>query len=56
MIEMSEEKKQANRIQKSFLSPLEKKVLVALAKRMPRWVTSDMLTFVCFLWTLVMAS
>lgn len=52
---MSEEKKQAKRIQKSILAPLEKKVLVYLAERMPGWVTSDMLTFVGFLGALVMA-
>lgn len=52
---MNEEKKQAERIQKSFLSALEKKVLVYLAERMPAWVTSDMLTFVGFLGALVMA-
>ena len=52
---MNEEKKQAKRIQKSFLNPLEKKVLVYLAERMPAWVTSDMLTFVGFLGAVVMA-
>ena len=53
---MSEETKQANRIQTSILNPLEKKVLVYLAQRMPSWVTSDMLTFVGFLGALVMAA
>ncbi len=53
---MTEDKKQANRIQKSFLAPLEKKILVALASRMPRWVSSDMLTFVGFLGALIMAA
>jgi len=52
---MNEDKKQAKRIQKSFLNPLEKKILVALAERMPAWVTSDMLTFVGFVGALVMA-
>ena len=46
---MSEEKKQAARIQTSVLNAAEKKVLVWLAERMPQWVTSDMLTFVGFL-------
>ncbi len=53
---MSEEKKQANRIQTSILNPYEKKVLVYLAERMPSWVNSDMLTFVGFLGALVMAA
>jgi len=53
---MSEEKKQAARIQTSILNPLEKKILVWLAERMPAWVTSDMLTFVGFLGALVMAA
>lgn len=53
---MSEEKKQAARIQTSILSASEKKVLVWLAERMPSWVTSDMLTFVGFLGALVMAT
>ncbi|MBR5063156.1 MAG: CDP-alcohol phosphatidyltransferase family protein, partial [Bacteroidales bacterium] len=52
---MSEEKKQAKRIQKSFLNSIEKKVLVYLAGKMPAWVTSDMLTFVGFLGAIVMA-
>lgn len=51
---MSEEKKQAARIQTSILNPLEKKVLVWLAERMPAWVTSDMLTFVGFLGAIIM--
>ncbi|MBR0286449.1 MAG: CDP-alcohol phosphatidyltransferase family protein [Bacteroidales bacterium] len=53
---MSEEKKQAARIQTSILSASEKKILVWLAERMPSWVTSDMLTFVGFLGALVMAT
>ena len=53
---MSEDKKQAARIQSSILNPLEKKVLVWLAERMPKWVTSDMLTFVGFLGAIVMAT
>ncbi|MBQ9194648.1 MAG: CDP-alcohol phosphatidyltransferase family protein [Bacteroidales bacterium] len=51
---MSEEKKQAARIQTSILNPLEKKILVWLAQRMPAWVTSDMLTFVGFLGAVIM--
>ena len=51
-----EGKKQANRIQTSFLNPIEKKILVYLAERMPAWVTSDMLTFVGFLGALIVAT
>lgn len=53
---MSEEKKQAQRIQTSILNPYEKKVLVWLAERMPSWVTSDMLTFIGFLGAIIMAT
>ena len=53
---MNEEKKQAQRIQTSILNPLEKKVLVYLAGRMPAWVTSDMLTLVGFLGAIIMAT
>ena len=53
---MSEEKKQARRIQTSILNPLEKKVLVYLAEKMPKWVTSDMLTLVGFIGALIMAA
>ncbi|MBE6223208.1 MAG: CDP-alcohol phosphatidyltransferase [Bacteroidales bacterium] len=53
---MSEEKKQANRVQTSILNPYEKKVLVWLAERMPSWVTSDMLTLLGFIGSLVMAT
>ena len=53
---MSEEKKQATRIQTSILNPYEKKILVYLAERMPAWVNSDMLTFVGFVGALIMAT
>ena len=53
---MSEETKQAQRIQTSILNPYEKKILVYLAQRMPAWVTSDHLTFVGFLGALIMAT
>lgn len=36
----------AERIQTSFLNALEKKALVWLANRQPRWMTSDMLTYI----------
>ena len=42
----SEGEKQAKRIQTAFTGNIERKVLVWLAERQPRWVTSDMLTFV----------
>ena len=38
-------KEMSNRIQTSFLSKAEKMALVWLAKKQPRWVTSDFLTF-----------
>ena len=53
---MPESKKQAARIQTSILNPLEKKVLVWLAERMPKWVTSDMLTVVGFFGSIIMAT
>jgi len=53
---MSEDKKQAKRIQTSLLNGPEKKALVWMASRMPAWVTSDMLTFVGFMGSLVMAT
>lgn len=37
---------QSKRIQTSILNALEKKALVWLAKRQPRWMTSDILTFI----------
>lgn len=40
------ERKQATRIQTSVLNSLEHKALIWLAARQPKWVTSDMLTFV----------
>ena len=36
----------AERIQTSFLNALEKKALIWLAHRQPRWMTSDMLTYI----------
>ncbi len=40
------EKESAVRIQTSILNPAEKKVLTWLAQRMPRWINSDMLTYI----------
>lgn len=37
-------KEQSKRIQTSVLNSTEKKVLVWLAERQPKWMTSDMLT------------
>ena len=36
----------ATRIQTSLLNGVEKKALVWLAKRQPKWATSNMLTFI----------
>src|SRR5438046_7750355 len=41
--------KPAVRQQESLLAPLEKKTLIWLAGRMPRWVNSDHLTLLGFL-------
>ena len=35
----------AVRLQTSFLNALEKKLLVWLAERQPKWVTSDMMSY-----------
>ncbi|MBQ6556730.1 MAG: CDP-alcohol phosphatidyltransferase family protein [Bacteroidales bacterium] len=40
------ETKQAQRIQTSVLNAAERKLLVWLAERQPRWMTSDALTFI----------
>ena len=37
--------KQSNRIQTSLINAAEKKALVYLAGKQPKWVTSDHLTF-----------
>ena len=44
-----EQQKQAVRIQTSLLNATEKKVLIWLANHLPKWVTSDMMTFTGFL-------
>ncbi len=49
------ERKQAERIQTSILNAAEKKVLVWLAERQPKWVTSDLLTFIGFLGAVIIA-
>ena len=43
---MEHNKADAVRIQTSVLNALEKKALVWLAERQPRWVTSDILTYI----------
>ena len=48
--------KQATRIQTSILNAAEKKALVYLAERQPRWVTSDLLSFIGFLGALIIAA
>lgn len=53
---MQEELKQAERIQTSILNAAEKKALVWLAKRQPKWMTSDILTGIGFLGALVIAA
>lgn len=47
---------QATRIQTSILNGVEKKALVWMAERMPRWVTSDMLSAVGLLGALIVAA
>ncbi|MGN1211320.1 MAG: CDP-alcohol phosphatidyltransferase, partial [Candidatus Cryptobacteroides sp.] len=48
-------KEQAQRIQTSILNAAEKKVLVWLAERQPRWMTSDKLTFIGVLGAIIVA-
>lgn len=48
--------KQANRIQTSLLNGVERKALVWMAERMPRWVTSDMLSAVGALGAVIVAA
>lgn len=43
---MDKKNEQSVRIQTSILNPIEKKVLVWMAERMPSFVTSDMLTWI----------
>ena len=48
-------KESAERIQTSILSKAEKKALVWLAQRQPEWMTSDTLTYIGVLGTVVYA-
>lgn len=49
------EQEQSKRIQTSVLHEIEKRVLIWLAKRQPRWVTSDMLTYIGVIGSVVVA-
>lgn len=51
-----QEMKQAERIQTSILNAAEKKALVWLAQRQPKWMTSDILTAIGFFGALVIAA
>lgn len=48
-------KEQSVRIQTSLLNAAEKKALIWLAERQPKWMTSDTLTFIGFLGAVVIA-
>ena len=54
--EMENQKKQSVRIQTSLLNGVEKKALLWLAQRQPRWVDSDMLTYIGHVGALVIAA
>lgn len=51
----NENKEQSVRIQTSFLNAAEKKVLVWLAERQPKWIDSDMMTFIGSIGALMIA-
>ena len=53
---MENNKADAVRIQTSVLNALEKKVLVWLAERQPKWMTSDILTYIGTFGAVVIAS
>jgi len=48
-------KENSNRIQTSILNNLEKKALIWLANRQPRWMTSDILTYLGVLGAVICA-
>ena len=54
--DMTNNKADAVRIQPSVLNAVEKKVLVWLAERQPKWVTSDILTFIGIVGAVVIAA
>lgn len=47
--------KQSHRIQTSVLNGMERKALVWLAERQPKWVSSDLLTFIGFIGAAIVA-
>ncbi|MBE6242742.1 MAG: CDP-alcohol phosphatidyltransferase [Bacteroidales bacterium] len=49
-------KEQSTRIQTSVLNSLEKKVLVRMAKMQPRWMTSDILTSIGIVGSVIVAA
>ena len=53
---MTNIKADAVRIQTSILNALEKKVLVWLAERQPKWMTSDILTYIGVFGAMVIAA
>ena len=53
---MEKNKADAVRIQTSVLNALEKKVLVYLAERQPKWMTSDILTYIGTFGAMVIAA
>ena len=53
---MENNKADAARIQTSVLNALEKKVLVYLAERQPKWMTSDILTYIGTFGAMVIAA
>lgn len=55
-MEQQSSKKQSVRIQTSLLNGVEKKALLWLAERQPKWIDSDMLTFIGFIGALVIAA
>lgn len=48
--------KQATRIQTSIFNGLEKRILVWMAERQPRWVSSNLLSFIGFIGAVVIAA
>lgn len=52
---MTEKDQKHTRVNKILLGPLERPALAWLAKKMPRWVTPDKLTFFGFLGTILIA-
>ncbi len=48
-------KEKSERIQTSFLNRMEKKALIWLASRQPKWMTSDLLTFIGVLGAIICA-